>query len=217
MSQIIDLVGKRFGRLVVLAMSNIRKGRDITWECSCDCGKRAVVRGCSLRHGITTSCGCYHRERLQAVVTKHGECWSPEYVSWESLKGRCLNPKNKSYARYGGRGITVYEPWVNDFPAFLAHVGKRPTLRHQLDRIDNARGYEPGNVRWATVKEQARNRRSNVMLTLNGQSLCATDWAPIVGLSAGTIVKRVRRGWSDEAALTTPWKGTHGLPRKVAA
>lgn len=93
------------------------------------------------------------------MYLKHGLSNTPEYKCWQQIKARCLNPNHRAYADYGGRGITVHETWVNDFVAFLDHVGPRPSRRHSLDRIDNNRGYEPGNVRWASPKRQNNNRR----------------------------------------------------------
>ena len=91
---------------------------------------------------------------------KHGMIHTLEYSSWIAMKDRCLNPKSSNYPNWGGRGITVCQEWVDDFETFYAYVGPRPTPQHSLDRIDNERGYEPGNVRWATKLQQTHNRRS---------------------------------------------------------
>jgi hypothetical protein len=155
----IDVTGQRFGRLVVTALAGINKHGEARWSCTCDCGNASVVGGHKLRSGQTVSCGCFARSRASATKRKHGYHGSPTYASWLSMKGRCLRPTDPSYAEYGGRGITVHAPWIDSFELFLAEVGERPPGT-TLDRIDNDRGYEPGNVRWSTAKEQANNRRA---------------------------------------------------------
>jgi hypothetical protein len=211
----IDLTGRRFGRLVVTALTGERRGANLTrvWLCQCDCGREVRVRGDCLRRGTTTSCGCYHSERLRADPLTHGHAKqagrpSPEYVAWQSMKARCANPNHDAYPWYGGRGIKVCARWLNNFEAFLADMGRKPGRGYELDRHPDPDGdYEPGNVRWATKKTQCRNRSNNVMLTHAGRTMCATDWAAEAGLTFATIRKRLRRGWSVERALTTPWLG----------
>jgi hypothetical protein len=125
----------------------------------------------------------------------------PLYPTWRAMKTRCLNPRHHNFARYGGRGITLCERWKDSFESFLADVGERPSPDHQLDRIDNNRGYEPGNVRWATRVQQAANRRDNVFLEAFGQRLLVKEWSRLTGVDAHTIRFRLRRGKSAEQAL----------------
>jgi hypothetical protein len=120
------------------------------------------------------------------------------------MKARCGNPKDKAYYNYGGRGIRVCDAWLHDFSAFIGHIGSRPDPQHTLDRVDNSKGYEPGNVVWATRKEQQRNRRVNRILTYRGKAMCVTAWAEEVGLCKDTIETRLRLGWSTHEALTRP-------------
>ena len=129
---------------------------------------------------------------------------TPEYLAWNSMRHRCHNPRRKDFANYGGRGIVVCEKWREDFSAFLKDVGKRPSRKHTLDRIRNDKNYEPGNVRWATRKDQARNRRSNRLLSYNGERLTITEWAERAGVSRETFHFRLERGWSMAKAVTTP-------------
>lgn len=124
------------------------------------------------------------------------------YASWDAMVMRCVNPKNIGYAHYGGRGVLVCERW-RKFENFLEDMGERPSKEHQLEREDNDGNYEPGNCRWATRKEQARNRRSNLRLTLNGVTRTAVEWSEELGVSLNTIAKRKSRGWSDTDALRT--------------
>lgn len=138
---------------------------------------------------------------------KHGERTHPnrshEYRTWLRMKARCSDPRHSSYPRYGAIGITVSASWQHDYLAFLNHVGRRPSPEYSIDRIDNTRGYEPGNVRWATRSEQQRNMRTNRMATLDGVTRCVTEWAEILGINHWTIQKRLQRGWSDSQALST--------------
>lgn len=117
---------------------------------------------------------------------------------WSGIKLRCLNPRARNYAAYGGRGIIVCDKWKNSFEAFVADVGDRPSPKHSLDRIDNERGYEPGNVRWATQKEQARNARHNIWLTYNGRTMLMTEWADELGVSRQTMSHRYHKGLTGE-------------------
>jgi hypothetical protein len=121
------------------------------------------------------------------------------------MRQRCNNPRDPSYARYGGRGITVCERWAN-FDAFLSDMGKRPSLKHSIDRKNNDGPYCPSNCHWATVREQARNRKDNVRLTAFGKTQILKDWAKDVGINYQTISARLSAGWSIEAALTAPKK-----------
>lgn len=132
-------------------------------------------------------------------MIKHGHArWkqpaTPEYRVWAGMKQRCTNPNKKDWADYGGRGISVCPEWFNDFGRFLADVGFRPSSNHSLERKDNNGNYEPGNVKWATAQEQARNRRSPlVMVSHEGETMCVADWAKRLGVSPFTLYSRVKR------------------------
>jgi hypothetical protein len=181
-------------------------------ECQCELKTRRLMRQVWLvprkRDGKipSSSCGCLRREKLKkdgnhAFV--HGHCgrnkWSPEYRVWASVKQRCRNS-----LAYVEKGIRMCAEWQKSFLAFLAGVGPRPSLGHTLDRLDNSKGYEPGNVRWATHDEQARNKGSNRNLAYKGQTLCLADWAKRLGVSDETISRRLRLGWTVEKTLSTP-------------
>lgn len=130
------------------------------------------------------------------------------------MKDRCLNPSHDSYGHYGAKGVTICERWLI-FENFLADMGERPAGRYSIDRIDNSRGYEPGNCRWATLKQQNENRRSNRLLTHDGLTLTLTDWAKRLGLSKQAISARLRAGWPVDRALAqpkTPGKGPKPKP-----
>jgi hypothetical protein len=199
-SRLIDLTGQVFGKLTVIQRSDImNNGRRPKWECQCECGRITVVFGMSLRRGKSRSCGGCDR-----IPEKHGEWASAEYSVWGGMKSRCSNPNNPHFKNYGGRGIKVCQEWDSSYVAFLAHVGRRPSDKHTIDRIDNDKGYEPGNVRWATRREQVLNRRNSVLLTFQGQTKCLADWALQLGFPITTLRSRIKNRWSVEELLSTP-------------
>lgn len=204
-----ELTGQRFGRLLVLYGTNKRQKRGVVWHCRCDCGNEVDIRGDSLTSGNTRSCGCLQRERAAEANTKHGMAQQgsphPVYDIWYTMLRRCENPNNSAYKYYGGRGIAVCEEW-HDVQVFidwaLANGWKRGLT---IDRIDNDGNYEPSNCRWATPKEQARNRRSNHLIAFNGKTQCLTDWAEETGVKWQTLVSRIDTlHWPIERALTEP-------------
>tara|TARA_R110002074_G_scaffold371192_1_gene546234 strand:- start:83 stop:580 length:498 start_codon:yes stop_codon:yes gene_type:complete len=148
-----DLTGCPFGRLTVLGPVRKTKHSQIVWLCKCECCNFATVVGGSLRSGATKSCGCLHRETARQNHTSHGLRNTLEYGAWARIKSRCYNPRHKSFNRHGGRGITMAAEWRDDFQLFFDHIGPRPSPKHNVDRIDNDKGYEPGNVRWATDEQ----------------------------------------------------------------
>jgi hypothetical protein len=130
---------------------------------------------------------------------------SPEYRAWANMLTRCRNLRTRNWAYYGARGITVCDRWKT-FENFLADMGRRPSHEHSLDRIDNAKGYFPGNVRWATRKEQANNKSNNRLITFQGETLTQAQWAEKRGIDSKTLHQRLANGWSIGRALSQPVK-----------
>jgi hypothetical protein len=126
-----------------------------------------------------------------------------EHVVWCEIVARCTNPRHKSYADYGGRGITVCQRWMR-FETFISDMGPRPSGKHTVERVDNDAGYQPENCVWALQAQQAVNKRNNRHITHDGQTLTVSQWAAAVGLKAATIYTRLHNGWSPAAAITTP-------------
>lgn len=207
MSKIIDLTGQVFTRLTVIKLSENRNNSGkLCWDCVCICGTHITVSSNALRRGNTKSCGCLCKDMFNKVITKHGMQKYPEYQILQTMKQRCSNPNHKSYKDYGGRGIFVCDEWKNSFHSFYSHIGKRPTSKHSIDRIENSNGYVPGNVRWTTKIVQANNQRNNHFLTFNGQTLTYAQWEKITNIKSTVICKRIIRGWGVEKTLTTPVK-----------
>lgn len=162
----------------------------------------------NLRSGGTKSCGCYAREKLSSISTKHGHTKNrrvtSEYRAWCKMKERCNNKKDKCYPNYGGRGIKICDRWECSFENFLEDMGYKPSSKHSIDRIDVNGDYRPSNCRWATAKEQARNKTNNRVIHYKGKELCSSHWGEVLGMHRSTIEQRLDRGWSVEKALTTP-------------
>lgn len=206
-----NLAGKKFGRWTVIDRApRTRPNQDTRWNCVCDCGERGVVAGSPLRRGTAKSCGCLARELSSARWTTHGyakhtEARKPIYRAWTAMIARCHGTASHVKVRYRDRGIVVCDRWRYSFENFLADMGERPE-GHSLDRIDNSGNYEPGNCRWATPSQQARNT-SNAKLTLekaqdifsrvaDGQSKLSV--AKMYGISSGTVHQiMVGRSWPE--------------------
>lgn len=198
----INLSGQRFGRLTVLVRTaNRGASRGCVFLCRCDCGKEKHIRGASLTDGTIRSCGCLLRDSHRT----HGMTKTPEYGCYHQMISRCRNTKHAAYKHYGARGIKVCERW-NSFDLFLADMGRRPSSRHSIDRIDNNKGYEPTNCRWATRDEQARNRRSNVLVVFNGRPMTVVEAARESGLDQNLISFRRRNGWANDDLFLAPDK-----------
>lgn len=194
------LPGQRYGRYLVLSTHKAVGTYDYFAYCQCECGSAPrYVSTRVLRNKTTSSCGCLHKE----AVTKHGAWNHPLCAIWRAMKSRCENPKDKRFARYGGRGIKVCNRW-SDVNVFISDMN--PSFRKglRIERIDNNKSYSKKNCRWATTKEQNRNYSRNATFTLNGKTMCLTEWTEVYGIKYQLAWDRIRRGWDLEKALTTP-------------
>ncbi len=212
----LDLTGVRYGRLTIVARAGLSARGETQWVAHCDCGNAHVVKTRHLRHGGTQSCGCMRNElasaRLSRRLTKHGLSRTRAYNIWHSMMARCYDPRHKAYPGYGARGIKVCERW-HSVEAFVVDMDEPPTRGHSIDRIDNTKGYEPGNCRWATAREQAQNRSSSVFHEHAGLRLCLSEWANRVGISPDTLAKRLIAGYPFELAITQRVRGGSELRR----
>ena len=204
---VVDMVGHVFGRLTVVARVGTTPSGSATWLCACSCGNETTVSRDHLRSGCTHSCGCFYRDTRGEQNRKHGLAESPTYTSWYCMIHRCTNAHDIAFDRYGGRGIKVCARWLgtSGLENFFADMGPRPSLSHSIDRYPNNDGnYERGNCRWATRKQQARNRRSNRLITAFGQTRSLVEWAHEVEVARTTIAQRIDDlGWTPEDALTS--------------
>lgn len=198
----LDLKGKRFGRwLVIEKYSCDRHGS--RWLCLCDCGIRKTIAGNELTRNASRSCGCFAKTESSRRAYCHGHAASTNgkqesltYRSWHSMLSRC--GKRKWY-----EAVSVCEHWKS-FANFLADMGERPSRLHTIDRINSTGIYEPGNCRWATIKQQNRNKRVNRLLSYDGLTLTVAEWAEKQSLPAAALYHRLRNGWSVERILTQP-------------
>lgn len=207
--------GTRIGKLMILGVD----GRDDLFRrkmrCRCDCGNEVIVYEFNLKrsHTHTRSCGCHRKEVLSRGSKNsisHGETCggkdSKEYLAWIGMRVRCHDESSPGWSNYGGRGIVVCERWKDSFSQFLDDMGRAPSSKHSVDRIDNQGNYEPGNCRWATVEQQQRNRRNNRLVTHEGLTLSIIEWVERTGISHQTIRNRLKHGWTIQRTLTEPMR-----------
>ena len=224
----LKLEGQKFGKLLVTGSAGVDPRRRCSlWICSCDCGTVETTYGAYLTGRKKTECTqCSDRrssERMASRNHRHGMRGWPEYKIWESMRARCNRPTDPGYANYGGRGIRVSAEWNASFEAFIADMGRRPSLHHSLDREDVNGGYGPDNCRWATVKEQQNNRRSNMLVDYKGQQMTlgqAITAAGPVADKATVHYRLVRLGWPLERAVETPspsWVRAGKVPIALSA
>lgn len=196
-------VGEKFGMLTVIEVLPYKRharGSVAVRRFRCDCGNERITAVSPVRRGKIASCGCNRANAVRESQKTHGMFYTPEYKLWSNIIDRCDNPNNPSFHRYGGRGIKLCPEWRNSFEAFFAAIGKKPELAHSLDRANNDKGYEPGNVRWSTFKEQNRNRSSNVFVEFAGEKMCIAEYCERTGLPISRVQERLKKGYSLEVA-----------------
>jgi len=203
-SKILDLTGKKFGRLTVLEVDTTSNSGKKKWLCTCECGKTISIIGSNLVSGNSKSCGCYKSEKLAKTHMEHGMTGTPTYRCWREMLRRCNDSRRFQYKNYGERGIAVCES-RGDFKNFISDMGERPTALHSLDRIDNDRGYYKENCRWASNQQQNNNTRRNRRIDFLGRDMTFAEWGRALNLPKGIIGQRINRlGWDPIKALLTP-------------
>lgn len=203
--KLINLVGERFGRLVVIDKAE-SKSHHTRWLCLCDCGNKCIVHGTSLKTGNTTSCGCYKKENAQKLYSSVRQNDKGLYAVWNGIKQRCSNPNNISYHNYGGRGIKMCSQWEQNYEAFYnwaMNSGYKKGL--EIDRVDNNGDYCPENCRWVSHYVQANNKRNIKLYTINGVTKSLPQWCREYNQEYYLVRQRVDKlHWSIIDALTIP-------------
>lgn len=205
------ICGQRFGKLVAVnPVVNLGNGR-VKWLCHCDCGKETIVLNYNLFSGHTLSCGCLQKEKASDIALAHGMHGTRLYRTWAHMKERCTKPNCKQYPNYGGRGITICDEWLSFEPFMRWAIDNGYSETLTIERINNNKGYSPDNCRWATPFEQANNKRSNHLYTINGITDTMTNWARLYGIKPMLVFDRLHKGWTEYEALTTPVGGKRCL------
>ena len=183
-----DRTGEQFGKWTIKEFSHTKKyttWNDTYWKCECACGNTGVCSVRDLKKGKTKSCGCSRGTHVMNGTLTHN--------SWSSMKARCISTN----PRYGGRGIYVCDRWKASFKNFLADMGTRPDISYSIERIDNDGDYIPGNCKWATLDEQANNKRTNRPITYQGVTMNLGQWATKLGICTSTLAERLSK-WDFE-------------------
>lgn len=204
MDKIYDIIGNTYGKLTVLSHDH-SDGYKKYYLCKCTCGNEKVILRSNLLAGYTKSCGCLQKERT-SQARKLPDGYRHLHSVFESMKSRCYDKNNNRYARYGARGITICDEWLNDKDVFCRWALENGYAQGlTIDRIDNNGNYCPENCRWSTPKEQMLNFSNNVPITYNGETKTITQWADSLNMNRTTLHNRLRYyHWSVEKALTTP-------------
>ena len=210
MPKIIEMVGRRYGKLVVLSRDTTTSDvKHPKWNCVCDCGNFTSVYGNSLQRNSTKSCGCMssrYVNNLKDINTKHGMSRTKIYHVYHALLSRCRNPKDKAYKHYGARGIDVCNEWIESFDAFHGWTLTSGYVEGlTLERIDVNLGYCPSNCTWIPQSEQPKNRRGALDATIQGETKTLKEWSEISGIDYNTLrCRKVRYKWNDEDLLSKP-------------
>ncbi|MCL2636949.1 MAG: hypothetical protein FWD48_01130 [Oscillospiraceae bacterium] len=211
MSKLIDLTGQRFGRLTVVSRAENAKCRVARWKCLCVCGNTTFTRNDYLIKGKTKSCGCLGSElaskrmKQNPINKSHNKSKSRIYNIWSTIKQRTTDPNHKEYHNYGERGIIMHKEWFNSFQSFYdwsIQNGYKENLCN--DRKQNNGNYSPDNCRWITNKENCNNKRNNRYITIREETKTLSQWAEIYKINYFTVYSRIKRGWNEIEALTTP-------------
>ncbi len=199
----IQIIGAKFGKLTPIKRDKDYSNGRRKWLCLCECGVEKVIGENSFRYGRTTSCGCVQLEWAKRHTKTHGMSKTKEYMTWQAMHARCKGYGENETKNYKDRGIAVCKKWAS-FENFYAHMGKRPSPKHTLERKNNNKGYSPENCVWAIRKQQQRNTRRNRRLTINGVTKCMSEWCEIYGVKVNMIRRRLASGLSPKEAFEMP-------------
>lgn len=223
-------IGARYGELVVIAILRGKMGGCRGIQCRCSCGREIVVAESNLRKGATSRCSTCGRAKAAETRTRYGDI--PPGIRRRlngrisSIYGRCLDENHRQFPQYGGRGITVFKPWVEDRHAFLRYLASLPGCTDPqltIDRIDNNQGYEPGNLRFVSIQRQQHNRTNTNWVEYQGRRMSGTDfWKQHCPGYArvGTVLRKIREGRTPEEIIEEQarCKGPYGVrPGKLRA
>lgn len=206
-----DFIGKKSYNLTVIGLLRPEDGGRAKLHCLCNCGKETYLYPYQFSNGIVKSCGCARTGHTfeSENYKKHGLSKNSFYKTWQNIKNRCYNKNADNYDRYGGRGIFVCDEWLEAENFIKWAINTKPKIgKYTIDRIDNDGPYAPWNCRWATDIEQARNKRSSVIIEYNNEKKCIMDWAKELGIAESTLRNRLAKGWSIERAFSTPVRKT---------
>lgn len=195
-----DRVGERYKHCTVVADGGRDRKSNILWRCQCDCGVYFLARGYDLTSGKIISCKCAMKARVIHGYGRCGKKRSKIYSVWATMINRCTNAKDQNFHHYGGRGIQVDPKW-REFLNFLNDMGDIPFPKATLERVDNDGHYTKENCIWATMKQQARNRRCSVYITYKEKTLLQSEWCSLIGVSNGLLSYYMKKGLSREDAL----------------
>lgn len=209
-----ELSGKRFGKLLVLCRINRTEDGDNApiWECKCDCGNMTKVKSGNLMNGKTNSCGCIRRKNTSELGRSrrvYSETEKRLRSIWTDMLRRCEKPSNKDFHNYGARGIVVCNEWhsFDTFKEWSFENGYASSL--SIDRVDVNGDYSPSNCKWATVTEQANNKRNTQFVNYNGEKISVANLSREKGVSYPTLLSRIKAGWDIETAVSKPVRGGH--------
>lgn len=198
----VDLSEKRFGRLVAKEKLFKNERRQWVWHFDCDCGGFLDAYAQRVLSGGTQSCGCLQKEIAGASLRTHGKSLNKEHVCWKHIVQRCTNPKNRQWKNYGGRCITICGRWRYSFENFLEDMGEAPYKSFKIERVDNSKGYEPGNCVWCPMKPNVRNRRITLKVMYNGEERVLGELCETEGVGYMAVYQRIHTyGASPEAAV----------------
>jgi len=199
----VDHSGKKFGRLTAVSIAG-KSDRAILWLCKCDCGKDHITRSAQLVRGSVKSCGCLKKELLSIKKKTHGLSSTRTFNIWANIRQRCENPNNMAFRYYGSRGISVCDAWQT-LEGFIADMGECPGDQMTIERVDVNGNYEKNNCVWASMMDQARNKRRTIRVPLNGRLVCLTEYCDVTGKNYAMMRSRIKEyGWSIDRAVETP-------------